>query len=274
MGKVSKWFRGLLGMKKDKENMDNSNDKTKRRWCFGKSIKNPSQTVTVENDSTRMRSCMSASEKEQNNHAIAVAKIAVATADAAVAGAQAAVAVVRLTSDGRGTVLTTARRALRALRGLVKFQALVKGFVVRKRVAATLYSMQALLRAQLAVRSQRAHRSFKDHRVQPEIRHQKSTERISKKRTKNEAKTTKPDMEWKSVIKTKSRLSPSVKKSTKINPDKSKVKKVKKNKFRGQYCQVPILFNEGNREDANKGLMLPFSKELTTRAISAIPQKL
>ncbi|GJR89944.1 hypothetical protein Tco_0213955 [Tanacetum coccineum] len=50
--------------------------------------------------------------------------------------------------------------------------------VVRKRVANTLYSMQALLRAQLAVRSQRAHRSFKDHRVQPEIRHQKSTERF------------------------------------------------------------------------------------------------
>ncbi|GJY98801.1 IQ-DOMAIN 14-like protein [Tanacetum coccineum] len=72
----------------------------------------------------------------------------------------------------------SARRALRALRGLVKFQALVKGFVVRKRVAATLYSMQALLRAQLGVRSQRAHRSFKDHRVQPEIRHQKSTERF------------------------------------------------------------------------------------------------
>ncbi|GKE82847.1 IQ-DOMAIN 14-like protein, partial [Tanacetum coccineum] len=67
---------------------------------------------------------------------------------------------------------------MRALRGLVKFQALVKGFVVRKRVAATLYGMQALLRAQLAVRSQRAHRSFKDHRVQPPIRHQKSTERF------------------------------------------------------------------------------------------------
>ncbi|GJV57724.1 hypothetical protein Tco_1458729 [Tanacetum coccineum] len=50
-------------------------------------------------------------------------------------------------------------------------------------------------------------------------------ERISKKRTKNEAKTTKPDTEWKSVEKTKSRQSPSVKKSTKVNPDKSKVKK-------------------------------------------------
>ncbi|GJS00608.1 reverse transcriptase domain-containing protein [Tanacetum coccineum] len=48
-------------------------------------------------------------------------------------------------------------------------------------------------------------------------------ERISKKRTKNEAKTTKPDTEWKSVEKTKSRQSPSLKKSTKVNPDKSKV---------------------------------------------------
>ncbi|GKE47683.1 retrovirus-related pol polyprotein from transposon TNT 1-94 [Tanacetum coccineum] len=50
-------------------------------------------------------------------------------------------------------------------------------------------------------------------------------ERISKKRMKNEAKTTKPDTEWKSMVKTKSRQSPSLKKkSTKVNPDKSKVK--------------------------------------------------
>ncbi|GKD30571.1 hypothetical protein Tco_1241349, partial [Tanacetum coccineum] len=47
-------------------------------------------------------------------------------------------------------------------------------------------------------------------------------ERISKKRTKNEAKTTKPDTEWKSVEKTKARQSPSMKRSTKVNPDKSK----------------------------------------------------
>ncbi|GJY09535.1 ribosomal protein L6 [Tanacetum coccineum] len=49
-----------------------------------------------------------------------------------------------------------------------------------------------------------------------------AAERISKKRTKNEAKTTKPDTEWKSVEKTKSRQKP---KSEKVNPDKSKVKK-------------------------------------------------
>ncbi|GKA75491.1 hypothetical protein Tco_0781869 [Tanacetum coccineum] len=65
-------------MKKDKVTIDNSNAKTKKRWIFGKCMKDLSQRVTVENDSTRMRSCMSDSEKEQNKHAIAVAATTVA----------------------------------------------------------------------------------------------------------------------------------------------------------------------------------------------------
>ncbi|GKD26007.1 IQ-DOMAIN 31-like protein [Tanacetum coccineum] len=195
MGKVSRWFRGVLGMKKDKENVYNSNVIRKKRWSFGKCMKDPSQRATVENDSTRMRSCMSASEKEQNKHAIAIAATATAAADAAVAGPQALVAVVRLSTDDRGTLFSgrekwaatkiqsvyrghLAKRALRALRELVKFQALVKGFLVRKRVATTLYSMQALLRAQLAVRSQRAHLAVRSQlAVQPQMRHRQSTVR-------------------------------------------------------------------------------------------------
>ncbi|GJW19023.1 IQ-DOMAIN 31-like protein [Tanacetum coccineum] len=162
MGKVSRWFRGVLGMKKDKENIDNSNAIRKNRWCFGKCMKDSSQRATLENDSTRMRSCMSTSDKEQNKHHIAIAATAIAAADAAVAGPQPLVAVVRLSTDDRGTLFSgtenwaatkiqsvyrghLARRAMRALRGLVKFQALVKGFLVRKRVAATLYSMIGLI---------------------------------------------------------------------------------------------------------------------------------
>ncbi|GKF46586.1 hypothetical protein Tco_0136388, partial [Tanacetum coccineum] len=91
----------VLGMKNDKVNIDNSNAKTKKRWIFGKCMKDLSQRVTVENDSTRIRACMSASEKEQNKHAIAVA-----ATTAVVDGAQAAVAVVRLTSDGRDTLFS------------------------------------------------------------------------------------------------------------------------------------------------------------------------
>ncbi|GKB97463.1 IQ-DOMAIN 14-like protein [Tanacetum coccineum] len=191
MGIVTRWVRGVLGMKKDKVNIDNRNAKTKKRWSFGKCMKDLSQRVTVETDSTRMRSCMSALEKEQNKHAIDVA-----STTATVADAQAAVAVVRLTSDDMDTLVSgrekwaatkiqsvyrghLARRALRALKGLVKFQALVKEFLFRKWVAATLYSMQALLRAQLAVRSKRAELAVRYQlAVQPEIRHEKSTERF------------------------------------------------------------------------------------------------
>ncbi|GJW19032.1 IQ-DOMAIN 31-like protein [Tanacetum coccineum] len=151
----------------------------------------PTQKEMVENDSTRMRSCMSASGKEQNKHAIAIA--ATAAADASVSGPQALVAVVRLSSDGRGTLFSgrekwaatkiqlvyrghLAKKALRALRGLMKFQALVKGFLVRKRVATTLYIMQALLRAQLVVRSQRAHLVVRSQlAIQPQMRHRQST---------------------------------------------------------------------------------------------------
>ena len=49
---------------------------------------------------------------------------------------------------------------MRALKGLVKIQALVRGFLVRKRATQTLHNMQALIRAQTSVRSQRARRSI------------------------------------------------------------------------------------------------------------------
>ncbi|GJY14549.1 hypothetical protein Tco_0384971 [Tanacetum coccineum] len=117
MGKVSRWFRGVLGMKKDKENIDKSNAKRKKRWSFGKCMKDPSQRATVENDSTRMRSCMSALEKEQNKHAIAIAATATAAADAIVASPQALVVVVRLSSDGRVIEYGNARQTKNVVEG-------------------------------------------------------------------------------------------------------------------------------------------------------------
>ncbi|XP_077211600.1 protein IQ-domain 26-like [Tasmannia lanceolata] len=205
MGRVARWLRGLFGGKKEKEQRNNSNSgEEKKRWSFGKSGRdnsgsmgrNPANNMP-ESETEWLRSYYGETGKEQNKHAIAVAAATAAAADAAVAAAQAAVAVVRLTSHGRGTMFGggrerwaavkiqtvfrgyLAKKALRALKGLVKLQAHVRGYLVRKQAAATLHSMQALIRAQATVRKQKAHHLLhKDHKFQPEIRSRKSIERF------------------------------------------------------------------------------------------------
>ncbi|XP_023524899.1 protein IQ-DOMAIN 14-like [Cucurbita pepo subsp. pepo] len=188
MGKAMRLFRALLGMRRDKNADHNSclpadgENQERNRCSFSKSGKEFTGEVPKLPPPPRMadadwqRSCPA--QEQRNEHAIAVAAASAAAADAAVAAAQAAVAVVMLTNQTRGgglfnggklisAALTIqkvfrgflARKALQALRSLVKLQALVRGFLVRKRAAATLQSMQALIRAQTTVRSQRARRS-------------------------------------------------------------------------------------------------------------------
>ncbi|KAK6158990.1 hypothetical protein DH2020_006304 [Rehmannia glutinosa] len=178
MGRTTRWLKGLFGIKiKDKEKNEYSVERNEKggAWrdaaaglCHNPTTIPPNITAA---EAAWLRSFYSES-KEQSKHAIAVAAATAAAADAAVAAAQAAVAVVRLTSQGRGgsrekwaavkiqTVFRgyLARKALRALKGLVKIQALVRGYLVRKQAAATLYSMQALIRAQASVRAQKTRR--------------------------------------------------------------------------------------------------------------------
>ncbi|CAA3027851.1 IQ-DOMAIN 1-like [Olea europaea subsp. europaea] len=98
------------------------------------------------------------------------------TAETAVATAKAAVEIIRLTGQqskmdsnsnsfrrhSAAILIQTAfrgylaRRALVALRGIVKLQALIRGQNVRKQAKMTLRCMQALLRVQARVRDQRA----------------------------------------------------------------------------------------------------------------------
>ncbi|KAG0481266.1 hypothetical protein HPP92_012124 [Vanilla planifolia] len=71
-----------------------------------------------------------------------------------------------------------ARKALRALKGLVKLQALGRGFLVRKRTAQALRSVQALLTVQARARAHRARMAEEVHAMPPRESFQKMTREL------------------------------------------------------------------------------------------------
>lgn len=147
MGKASKWFRGLLGLKKNDAPAPSpapaparlDAKAVKRRWSFVKSYREKDHPARHAND---RRGALYgethppptyADGVDPNKHAIAVAAATAAVAEAAVAAAQAAAAVVRLTSSGRSaapSAYVSAGFSARDEWAAIRIQSLFRGYLV------------------------------------------------------------------------------------------------------------------------------------------------
>ncbi|WVZ56951.1 hypothetical protein U9M48_007411 [Paspalum notatum var. saurae] len=159
------WFeriRRLFTSSDPKEKAPSKPDKKSKskRWLPGKLRTQQSFALPAPAPEPARR----AEADEQSKHAMAVALATAAAAEAAVAAAHAAAEVVRLTGPPPGHKRAAvaiqsayrgylARRALRALKGLVRLQALIRGQAVRRQTAATLRGLESLMRIQARHRS-------------------------------------------------------------------------------------------------------------------------
>lgn len=207
MGKKSSWFssakKALSPAPKEKK--DQKSPQTKKRW-FGKqkkpdAVSPPEQHVTVAvpaptQPAEETTNFTVVESQQQDEHGYNVSVATAAAAEAAVAAAQAAAEVVRLTSVPRYAgkskeeiaaikIQTTfrgylARRALRALRGLVRLKSLIEGQSVKRQATTTLRCMQTLARLQSQIRSRRIRMSEENQALQKQLqlKHEKELEKL------------------------------------------------------------------------------------------------
>ncbi|XP_062207345.1 protein IQ-DOMAIN 3-like [Phragmites australis] len=193
--------------------------KSRRIWPFGKSKHSDTSTSTVSGTapvaplppppSTQPTQPHSQeikdvnpveTESEQNKHAYSVALASAVAAEAAAVAAQAAAEVVRLTAVTMATPKTPvisreelaaikiqtafrgylARRALRALRGLVRLKSLVDGNAVKRQTAHTLHCTQTMTRVQTQIYSRRVKMDEEKQALQRQLqlKHQRELEKM------------------------------------------------------------------------------------------------
>ncbi|MCD7462807.1 IQ-domain [Datura stramonium] len=158
MGRKGSWFSTVKkALSPDPKEKGDKKGKSKKKW-FGK--EKEVEEIKLEEV-----------EEEQTKHAYSVAVATAVAAEAAIAAAHAAAEVVRLTTVNqfagksqeevaRIRVQTAfrgylARRALRALRGLVRLKSLVDGPTAKRQTTNALKCMQTLSRVQSQISSRR-----------------------------------------------------------------------------------------------------------------------
>ncbi|XP_052176147.1 protein IQ-DOMAIN 2-like [Diospyros lotus] len=199
MGSKGNWFSSVKKAfsPESKKKKDQKSNKSKKKW-FGKekpdAVGAPSsETVTVPHPvPSPEEEKLTELEDRQTKHAYSVAVATAAAAEAAAAAAEATAAVVRLTSAAQLTgrskeevaaikIQTAfrgylARRALRALRGLVRLKSLVDGPTAKRQTVNALKCMQTVGRVQYQIQYRRIRMSEENQAFQRQLLQKRARE--------------------------------------------------------------------------------------------------